>query len=50
MAWYLVFGWNALEYHNPNIVWSQVNVAALISFAAGWSLVHLAAWLFSDSK
>lgn len=49
MAWYLVFGWNAFHYHDPHINWRHVNVAALISFVAGWCIVHLAAWLFSDS-
>ena len=50
MAWYVVFVWNAFEYHDPHIHWGQVNVAALISFVAGWCLVHLAAWLFADSS
>jgi hypothetical protein len=50
MAWYLVFGWDAFEYHDPHIDWSEVSVAALISFVAGWGLVHLAAWLFAESS
>jgi len=50
MAWYLVFGWKALEYHDPHIDWGQVHVAALISFVAGWSLVRVAGWLFSHSR
>ena len=50
MAWYLIFGWDAFEYHDPHIDWRQVNVAALISFIAGWCVVHVAAWLFSDSR
>ena len=50
VAWYLVFGWDAFEYHDPHIDWRQVNVAALISFVGGWFLANLAARLFSDSK
>jgi hypothetical protein len=50
MGWYLVFGWRALEFHNPHLEWRHVHVAALISFVAGWCIAQLAGWLFSESR